>query len=85
MATTVHFLDVGQGNMVLIQCSDGTNFMVDCNITEGNKEPRPQLYCQPARAERTSASVHLYPPGCRPYEGSPNTPQPVPCPGNVGH
>ena len=37
MATTVHFLDVGQGNMVLIQCSDGTNFMVDCNITEGNK------------------------------------------------
>ena len=37
MATTVHFVDVGQGNMVLIQCSDGTNFMVDCNITEGNK------------------------------------------------
>ena len=23
--------------MVLIQCSDHTNFMVDCNITEGNK------------------------------------------------
>ena len=38
MATTVHFVDVGQGNMVLIQCSDGTNFMVDCNITEGNKD-----------------------------------------------
>ena len=37
MATTVNFVDVGQGNMVLIQCSDGTNFMVDCNITEGNK------------------------------------------------
>ena len=37
MATTVNFVDVGQGNMVLIQCSDGTHFMVDCNITEGNK------------------------------------------------
>ena len=37
MATTVHFVDVGQGNMVLIQCSDGTNFMVDCNIIEDNK------------------------------------------------
>ena len=36
MATTVHFIDVGQGNMVLVQCSDGTNFMVDCNITDAN-------------------------------------------------
>ena len=37
MATTVHLIDVEQGNMVLIQCSDGTNFMVDCNVTESNK------------------------------------------------
>ena len=37
MATNVHFIDVGQGNMVLVQCSDGSNFMVDCNITEANK------------------------------------------------
>ena len=37
MATMVHFIDVGQGNMVLVQCSDGTNFMVDCNITDANK------------------------------------------------
>ena len=37
MTTTVHFINVEQGNMVLIQCSDGTNFMVDCNLTEGNK------------------------------------------------
>ena len=36
MATIVHFIDVGQGNMVLIQCADGTNFMVDCNITDAN-------------------------------------------------
>ena len=36
MATTVHFIDVGQGNMVLVQCADGTNFMVDCNITDAN-------------------------------------------------
>ena len=37
MATHIHFTDVGQGNMVLIQCSDGTNFVVDCNITDANK------------------------------------------------
>ena len=37
MTTTVHFIDVGQGNMVLVQCADGTNFMVDCNITEANE------------------------------------------------
>ena len=37
MATVIHFIDVGQGNMVLVQCADGTNLMVDCNITEGNK------------------------------------------------
>ena len=39
MATTIHFMDVGQGNMVLVQCANGTNFMVDCNITDGNKAP----------------------------------------------
>ena len=37
MATIIHFIDVGQGNMVLVQCADGTHFMVDCNITEDNK------------------------------------------------
>ena len=37
MSTTVHFIDVGQGNMVLVQCADGTNFMVDCNITGDNQ------------------------------------------------
>ena len=36
MATTIHFIDVGQGNMVLVQCADGTNFVVDCNITDAN-------------------------------------------------
>ena len=37
MSTTVHFLDVGQGNMVLVQCSSSANFVVDCNITDANK------------------------------------------------
>ena len=26
MSTVIHFIDVGQGNMVLVQCADGTNF-----------------------------------------------------------
>lgn len=37
MSTTVHFIDVGQGNMVLVECANGTNFVVDCNITDNNK------------------------------------------------
>ncbi len=38
MSTVIHFIDVGQGNMALVECSDGTNSVVDCNITEGNKD-----------------------------------------------
>ena len=38
MPTVVHFIDVGQGNMSLIECSDGSKFVVDCNITEANRE-----------------------------------------------
>lgn len=36
MATTVHILDVGAGNMVLIQTDDGKNILYDCNVTEEN-------------------------------------------------
>jgi competence protein ComEC len=38
MATTIHFIDVGQGNMVLIQASSGSIFVFDCNITGENQE-----------------------------------------------
>ena len=38
MTTTVHFIDVGQGNMALVECADGIKFVVDCNITENNKD-----------------------------------------------
>ncbi len=37
MGTTVHFIDVGQGNMALVQCADGSRFVVDCNITDANQ------------------------------------------------
>ena len=37
MSTFVHFLDVGQGNMVLIQAASGQNFLFDCNVTEANE------------------------------------------------
>lgn len=43
MPTIVHFIDVGQGNMVLIQASDGSNFVFDCNIT-GDNETRVLNY-----------------------------------------
>ena len=38
MATTVHFIDVGQGNMVLIEAADGRKFVFDCNITDKNED-----------------------------------------------
>ena len=34
MATTVHFINVGQGNMVLVECANGASFVADCNITD---------------------------------------------------
>ena len=37
MSTFVHFVDVGQGNMVLIQASSGENFLFDCNVTLENE------------------------------------------------
>ena len=38
MSTFVHFIDVGQGNMVLIQTSSGKCLMFDCNVTDENEE-----------------------------------------------
>ena len=37
MGTFLHFLNVGQGNMALIQTSDNQNIVVDCNITDANE------------------------------------------------
>jgi hypothetical protein len=37
MPTTIHFINVGQGNMVLIQAADGKTFMFDCNVTDQNE------------------------------------------------
>lgn len=37
MPTKVHFINVGQGNMTLIQAADGKTFLYDCNITNDNE------------------------------------------------
>lgn len=37
MTTKIHFIDVGQGNMVLIEAANGEKFVFDCNITGGNE------------------------------------------------
>ena len=37
MDTEIHFVDVGQGNMVLIKTADGKRFVCDCNITAQNE------------------------------------------------
>ena len=38
MPTTIHFIDVRQGNMVLIETASGTKFVFDCNITDANED-----------------------------------------------
>lgn len=36
MPTTLHFINVGQGNMVLCLLDDGTRLLYDCNVTAEN-------------------------------------------------
>ena len=38
MATTIHFIDVGQGNMVLVETADDKKFVFDCNLTDENED-----------------------------------------------
>lgn len=38
MATEIHFVDVGQGNMVLIKTDDDRRFVFDCNIHADNEK-----------------------------------------------
>ena len=38
MGTVVHFINVGQGNMSLIEASSGDYFMFDCNVTDNNED-----------------------------------------------
>jgi len=37
MPTTLHFIDVGDGNMVLLELADGTRMLYDCNVTRDNE------------------------------------------------
>jgi len=38
MATKVHFINVGQGNMTLLELANGMKYLYDCNITEDNED-----------------------------------------------
>lgn len=38
MSTVIHFIDVGQGNMVLIEATNGNYYVCDCNITNDNED-----------------------------------------------
>lgn len=37
MPTQLHFINVGQGNMTLLQLDDGKVFLYDCNVTNENE------------------------------------------------
>lgn len=38
MSTVLHFIDVGQGNMVLLEAKDGRYYLCDCNVTNDNED-----------------------------------------------
>lgn len=38
MSTEIHFMDIGQGNMVLIKTESNRIFFFDCNITDDNED-----------------------------------------------
>jgi len=38
LSTVIHFIDVGQGNMVLLEATDGKYYVCDCNITNDNEK-----------------------------------------------
>ena len=38
METIIHFIDVGQGNMILIEATDGNYYLCDCNVTDKNED-----------------------------------------------
>lgn len=38
MSTVIHFIDVGQGSMVLIEASNGDYYLCDCNVTNDNED-----------------------------------------------
>lgn len=38
MSTIVHFIEVGQGNMTLLELDDGKKFLYDCNVTSENED-----------------------------------------------
>lgn len=37
MSTVIHFVDVGQGNMVLLEATNGKFYLCDCNVTNDNE------------------------------------------------
>jgi len=38
MPTKLHFINVGQGNMTLMQLDDGQTYLYDCNVTNDNED-----------------------------------------------
>lgn len=58
MDTVVHFIDVGQGNMVLIEASNGRYYICDCNVTNDN-ENRVLNYLGNVIGWKTSISAFI--------------------------
>jgi len=58
MTTYVHFLDVGQGNMTLLELDDGKKFLYDCNVTNDNAD-RVFAYLEQEIGKGTAIDVFI--------------------------
>ena len=58
MTTVIHFINVGQGNMALVECTNGAKFVVDCNITADN-EKRVLAYLEGAIGKRSKLNAFI--------------------------
>lgn len=38
LSTVIHFIDVGEGNMVLLEAMNGKYYLCDCNVTNDNED-----------------------------------------------
>ncbi len=57
MSTKVHFINVGQGNMTLIQLANGKNLLYDCNVTNDNEN---DVICYLAKQIGWNANINTF-------------------------
>ena len=70
--------------MVLVECSNGASFVVDCNITEDNQDRVLAYIAAKIGQRKQPRGLHMHPQGRRSHEGSKSPSRQLPVKGNLG-